>query len=302
MQAYFDSREAKFKTPFGSIKPHEEVNLTFDIWDGTPRAVFLRLLPEGESEQLILMDLTARPGGYTASCKFTWDRAQLLWYGFEFTDDFGRIYFYGPKVGRTGGIGELTQKEAGFYQQMVSTMETLPDWYTKSIVYQIFPDRFAREANASTEILNAKLVGHEHGPARQVVDWDFPLRYDRKEDNSIKTWDFYGGSLKGITGKLDYLAQLGISCIYLNPIFEAASNHRYDTGDYERIDVLLGLEEDFKKLCSEAKARGISIILDGVFNHTGCDSKYFNKYNNYPNLGAYQSKESIYRDWYNFTS
>ena len=106
--------------------------------------------------------------------------------------------------------------------------------------------------------------------------------------------------MEGIIQKLDYLQSLGITCIYLNPIFEAHSNHRYDTADYTKVDPLLGSKEDFKRLCKEANKRGIHIMLDGVFNHTGSDSIYFNRKGRYQTLGAYQSQESPYYDWYQF--
>ena len=102
-------------------------------------------------------------------------------------------------------------------------------------------------------------------------------------------------------GKLDYLKSLNVTLIYLSPIFEAFSNHRYDTGDYFKIDPLLGTEQDLRMLIDEAAQRGIGIMLDGVFNHTGSDSVYFNKYGNYPGRGAWQGKDSPYYDWYTFT-
>lgn len=108
------------------------------------------------------------------------------------------------------------------------------------------------------------------------------------------------GDLKGITMKLDYLESLGVSCIYLNPISEAYSNHRYDTGDYSKVDPILGTEEDFKHLCAEAKKRGIHIINDGVFSHTGSDSVYFNRFGRYGKGGAYNDKNSPYFSWYKF--
>ncbi len=108
------------------------------------------------------------------------------------------------------------------------------------------------------------------------------------------------GDLKGITQKLDYLESLGVSCIYLNPIVEAYSNHRYDTGDYSRIDPILGTEDDFRELCEKAKARGIHVINDGVFSHTGSDSKYFNRSGRYGDGGAYRDPDSPYRSWYKF--
>lgn len=114
--------------------------------------------------------------------------------------------------------------------------------------------------------------------------------------------DFFGGSLAGIIEKLPYLADLGVTVLYLNPIFEAYSNHRYDTGDYETIDPMLGDEKLFSQLCAQARSLGIRIILDGVFNHTGSNSKYFNKNGIYPTVGAYQSKDSPFYDWYDFSA
>lgn len=121
-------------------------------------------------------------------------------------------------------------------------------------------------------------------------------------DGKILNNDFFGGDLRGIIKKLDYLVSLNVGIIYLNPIFKAYSNHKYDTGNYFEIDPMFGTKEDFIELVSQAKKRNISIILDGVFNHTGSDSLYFNKDNNYISLGAYQSKDSPYYNWYKFKS
>ena len=112
--------------------------------------------------------------------------------------------------------------------------------------------------------------------------------------------DYFGGDIEGIISKLDDLKRLGISCIYLNPIGEAASNHRYNTSDYKKVDPFLGNNEDFKRLCQLAKERRIHVILDGVYSHTGDDSVYFNKKGNYEEPGAYQGEESKYYDWYDF--
>ncbi len=112
--------------------------------------------------------------------------------------------------------------------------------------------------------------------------------------------DYYGGNLAGITERLDGLAALSVDKIYLNPIFEAHSNHRYNTADYTHIDPLLGTREAFIALLDAARRRGIGILLDGVFSHTGSDSVYFNKAGRYPSVGAYQSKDSPYYAWYRF--
>nr|WP_239534191.1 glycoside hydrolase family 13 protein [Thalassobacillus pellis] len=130
--------------------------------------------------------------------------------------------------------------------------------------------------------------------------WENDPIYIRDENGAVVRWDFFGGNLKGITEKLDYIESLGVTVIYLNPIFEAESNHRYDTGDYHTIDRLLGSKEDFKWLIKEACSRGIEIMLDGVFNHTGSNSIYFNKKDEYDSVGAYQSQDSPYFSWYTF--
>ena len=140
-----------------------------------------------------------------------------------------------------------------------------PGWFKNALVYQIFPDRFAREA-----AYVPRQPEKRRGSYRFLVpDWDTPPFYPRDERQAVSAWPFWGGTLRGMEEKLDYLASLGVSCLYLNPIFEACSSHRYDTGDYERIDSLLGTEEDFGRLCERARERGIRILLDGVFSHTG---------------------------------
>ena len=141
-----------------------------------------------------------------------------------------------------------------------------PFWFGAGVTYQIFPDRFCR-----LEIPDPKgMIGdrwvHE--------DWDDDPDYDPPDGRWCR--DFFGGSFRGVISKLDYLSEMGVSTIYFNPIFESASNHRYNTADYRKIDPMLGTEEDFRELCREANRRGIRIILDGVFSHTGSQSRYFN--------------------------
>ena len=155
------------------------------------------------------------------------------------------------------------------------------------LIYHIFADRFAK-------------AGERKEPRYGYLkDWDEKVTVI-EPDGSYRANDFYGGNFKGITSKLDYLASLGVTEIYLSPIFEASSNHRYDTGDYMKLDPLLGTEEDFRELIAEGRKRGIGVILDGVFNHSGADSLYFNQLGHYDSVGAYQSWDSPYHDWYFF--
>ena len=145
--------------------------------------------------------------------------------------------------------------------------------------------------------------GGRKGPKKVIqMDWDDRPFYIRNESGAIERWTGYGGTLSGIKDKLPYLNDLGVTIIYLNPIFEAASSHRYDTADFMKIDPGLGDEESFTELVNEAKKYGIRIILDGVFNHVGFDSVYFNGYGNYGEGGAAKDKDSPYYKWFNFES
>lgn len=164
-----------------------------------------------------------------------------------------------------------------------------PTWLHGGLFYQIFPDRFFSAGNNPVKE-NAVMC-------RDAEEFPDHLRVKKQNDKNNL---FYGGDLAGITAKLDYLQSLGVTCLYLNPIFESSSNHRYNTADYSRIDSMLGTEQDLQTLIDEAKKRGIGIILDGVFNHTGSDSIYFNQNANYPCIGAVQSEESQYASWYTF--
>ncbi|MFA9423576.1 MAG: alpha-amylase family glycosyl hydrolase [Sedimentibacter sp.] len=164
-----------------------------------------------------------------------------------------------------------------------------PDWIKGGIIYHIFVDRFYKSKifKKNDDIIIRK-------------DWGGIPNYLPDEKGEIKNNDFFGGNLEGIKEKLPYLSNLGVTIIYLSPIFEAHSNHKYDTSDYLSIDPMFGSEKILKELCQEAEIHGISIILDGVFNHTGSNSIYFNKQGSYKSVGAYQSKESPYFDWYMF--
>ena len=160
------------------------------------------------------------------------------------------------------------------------------------IIYHVFVDRFARGGNVPQRV-----------DAVVSNDWDVGVpEYPEYPGAPLKNNTFFGGTLYGIIDKLDYIASLGTTLLYLSPIFEAYSNHKYDTGDYMKVDDMFGGDAALELLITEASRRGIGIILDGVFNHTGADSIYFNKYGKYNSLGAYQSKDSEYYSWYEFQS
>ena len=164
-----------------------------------------------------------------------------------------------------------------------------PNWIKGGVVYQIFPDRFYHFGEFPVR---------EGSVIRK--DWNNPhIQHSDEKGGFVLNNEFFCGNLKGIEAKLDYIASLGVNAIYLCPVFESTSNHRYDTSDYLKIDALLGTNDDFVQLCKIAKSKGIRIILDGVFNHTGDDSIYFDRRNKYQN-GAFNNENSPYRSWYNF--
>ena len=300
MRAYHNSRELKFRDPFGAVAVGGAVSVSIDTWDGEAESCDLRLWVDKKGETLIPMEKDG--GRFTAT--FTPDCPDIYWYSFVFHFSDGNFCYYGPREGRVGGEGEMYgwDREHPSYQLTAYIPRAVPDWYKNAIVYQIFPDRFFRGRDFQ-ERADAVMARARNGIPKAIVKkWDTPVSYKRLPSGGIRTWEFYGGTLKGIEEKLDYLSALGVTALYLNPIFEAASNHRYDTGDYEKVDGLLGDEESFKSLARACEKRGIRIILDGVFNHTGCDSKYFNKFGNYPEPGAYQGPESKYYHWYRFHS
>ncbi len=174
---------------------------------------------------------------------------------------------------------------------------TTPNWLAGAVMYQVFPDRFTRGGHG---VHTAGIEAHraKGRPVRLHEEWNAPLVWDA--DGAYDPLEFYGGTLEGIREKLPYLASLGVEVLYLNPIFEARSYHRYDTADYEHVDPLLGSDDDFLTLAQEARELDIRIVLDAVLSHTGADSRYFKAGGNYPESGAAEDEASPYRDWYDF--
>jgi len=226
--------------------------------------------------------------GYFYYAKIKCEKPQLLWYFFVID-------------GMNFGVnGELQEGQPNSFQITVYDKGyEAPKWWGEQVVYQIFVDRFAH--GGTTPSTQSVATPPKEGNFKNgCEDYEFHQNWNEEVSSNIHHIDFFGGNLNGIIEKLDYLEDLGVTCIYLNPIFEAHSNHKYDTGDYMKIDPMYGDERDFKRLCAEAKKKGISVILDGVFNHNGEDSVYFNKFDNYDTIGAYQSQNSPYYGWYDF--
>ncbi|MGX8699506.1 MAG: alpha-amylase family glycosyl hydrolase, partial [bacterium] len=246
MDALHDSRKLVYRSPFGALPLGEEVTLSIDVLDAEGVSCSLRLWIDGEGETLLPMEGTPIEGGTRFTITYKPAQTAVVWYFFQLRQG-EEICWYGAKDGQTGGEGQLRWGgHLGSFQITVYEPRAVPDWYRKGIVYQIFPDRFRRDADwrkRTEQALSTPRAGIER---RLVEDWYQRPRYERDGKGHILHWDFYGGSLRGIIEKLDYLKNLGITILYLNPIFEAASNHRYDTGDYELIDPILGTEEDFR--------------------------------------------------------
>lgn len=286
----YNSRLEYHKYPFGAVRDSD--NVTFRII--LPRefrctAARLLIKADGENYRSLGMywDCMQGDGEEWWKVEFTPGKTGLYEYYFEYDTIWGngRIFNFGDGTGRicdSGRDWQLTVYDKNF---------TTPDWIKGGVFYQIFPDRFYGSGEKKVNVPDDRIM-------RTDADGEPFWRPD--QNGKVKNNDYFGGDLKGIEQKLPYLSSLGVTCIYLNPIFEAQSNHRYDTSDYQKIDSLLGSEDDFSNLCTAADKLGIKIILDGVFSHTGDDSVYFNKYGRYPDVGAYQSKESEYYGWYKF--
>lgn len=287
----YNSRLQYHKSIFGAVKTGQTV--TFRIIlprDFCCHAARMIIKKAQEKEYRCLdMQWDCMEGGGEEWWKvdFTAEDPAICNYHFEYDTSWGtsRIYHVGNGIAAIKGEGDDWQLTV--YDKDFCT----PDWLKGGIIYQIFPDRFAFSDTKKQNV-----------PSDRVMrsDRDGDPYWVPTADGKVLNNDYFGGDLKGIEQKLGYLKSLGVTCIYLNPIFEAQSNHRYDTADYEKIDSMLGTERDFKSLCKSAEKLGIRIMLDGVFSHTGDDSKYFNKYSRYDDLGAYQSKESPYYSWYKF--
>lgn len=301
MRACHVTSRSEYRSPFGAVQLGGTVVLGIDVWGEDAVGATLRVWTDERGEELLPMEGASEGDHVHYSVSYTPAQTGVVWYSFDLAASDGATWRYGAREGWTTGEGDFAYGDPPSFQLTVYVpRQTQPDWYKNGIVYQVFPDRFARGADWRERAEKA-LAAHREGPARVLVeDWDTPPAYKKSEDGDILEWDFYGGTLRGVREKLDYLVDLGVTVIYLNPIFEAASNHRYDTADYLRIDPMLGDEEEFCALAREAAERGISIMLDGVFNHCGQDSRYFNRYGNYPEPGAWQGDESPYRDWFFF--
>jgi cyclomaltodextrinase len=320
--AAHNRREAIYRTPYGAVPTASSVTLRVRVAGVTEQLMHVRLcymyglyefyrtVQPMRQADICDDDPTAVWYEYTLQMA---DEANLFFYWFELKTATKRRWLI-PDDESTCGAAKLVRNEpnqvggsipvTNAFQITVYRKDfTVPEWFLGSVMYQIFPDRFYRGSRVDPAVKQEALA---RDPDRiWHDDWDEEVDIKGKGSQGYMALDFYGGTLAGIEEKLDYIASLGVTVLYLNPIFEARSNHRYDTGDYEKIDPILGSAKDFTSLAKACRERGIRIILDGVFSHTGADSRYFNRYGRYEGNGAWQAMQdpkiqSDYSSWYRF--
>ena len=286
----FDSRCTECKEPYGAVPCGQNIVLKCRPLqsEGFTRClVILRDDFSGDKLEIELLPVAMDGERVRFYASFPApDKPELIFYYFQFWRADGS----GCKLDKNGYNYSDDKNKINPWQLTVYEKSHTPFWFGAGVTYQIFPDRFRRDKIPDASGMIGNRVVHE--------DWnEEPVS---NPPDGIWNRDFFGGNLKGVLSKLDYLSDLGVSTIYFNPMFESGSNHRYDTADYMKLDPMIGTEEDFRELCREANRRGMRIVLDGVFSHTGSRSRYFNVDGFYPELGAAQSKDSKYYPWYDF--
>ncbi len=290
----FHSHKSEHRFPFGAVPPHTAVLFRVRV----PRewgCHACRLIVDRDNHATVSSDMFW--AGMDGDCHEWWEchfeprKAGLYFYTFVLETPQGRKFLRRQSDG-SAGLSETGLSAPRWQLTCYREDFQTPDWLAGGIMYQIFPDRFAKSSQPKVGVPEDRRM-HEA--------WEEPVRWQPDSDGVYRCNDYYGGDLRGIEEKLDYLKELGVTCIYLNPIFEAHSNHRYNTASYSRVDPLLGTEEDLRSLVRSAAMLGIRVMLDGVFSHTGSDSEYFNRENRYEEVGAYQSPSSKYYNWFRFS-
>ncbi len=285
----FDCFDTQYKHPFGALRRGQPsmYNVRIPKYMQVSGLTLVMFRP-GYKERFIELDLQDESGEDNIySCVFMPNNVGVHQYYFTCILDGRRRY-----IKRSGASIGVFEGEELFQLTVFDENLYTPAFVRGGIMYQIFPDRFAKSG-----------VEHENVPTDRIMrdDWYGTPYYRPDEKGIVRNNDYFGGDLRGIIEKLPYIRELGVTIIYLNPIFESHENHRYNTANYEKIDPLLGTEEDFVELCDKAHEMGIDIILDGVFSHTGADSVYFNKFGRYgDSTGAYRDRNSPYFPWYSF--
>ncbi len=291
MRILFDSKDIQFKDPFGTLRAYQECTLRIHIPAAVQaQKVICEVLKEDHTPALTVnLTYQFKKGAYDwFSGKFSFEKPGLYFYAFHIQGKTSEFDLFKQGTGTNIGVGDLWQVTC-----IPADFHT-PDWSKGATMYQIFPDRFFKSGKVD---LKGKLK-----PYTLHESWDEEVSWQPTPEGLVLNNDFYGGNFKGIQEKLPYIASLGVSVLYLNPISKSFSSHRYDTGDYMTPDPMLGTMADFTALCDAAHGLGIRVILDGVYSHTGSDSLYFDKHKNFGCKGAFNTQDSPYYPWYTFYS
>ena len=289
MRILYDSKQLKHKTPFGTLSTGEKCTMTIYVPSTVQATMISCIINRADGSHAMNADIPfkEKEGPYDIfQGTFSMYDTGLYYYYFYISQPFG-----GFRLFKQGDDANMESGDMWQLSCVPATFKT-PDWAKGAIIYQVFPDRFHKEGTVD---LTGKLEPYTiHPNWYEEVDWR------PTPEGVVLNNDFYGGNFKGITAKMDYIASLGTTILYLNPISKSFSSHRYDTGDYKTPDPMLGTVQDFKELCDAAHERGIRVILDGVYSHTGSNSLYFNKNGVFPGKGAYGDPDSPYRSWFTF--
>ena len=305
---YHNTWESLYKYPFGAVEEGTDVTVRMHAQKGDLQ--YARVLVRNTNTNRSDLYNMEKVSTITVDeeevdiweATFTPDEIGVYGYKFIVGDgDTAKYYVEDGYEGKTGTVGD---KNGLFFQLTVYDKDyQTPDWMKEAVVYQIFPDRFN---NGNTSNDDAKTNARGEEPIEVPESWnslpDNPRLGEKNmsdidggySGDGIWSNDFFGGDIKGIQEKLDYLQGLGVNTLYLNPISMAASNHKYDATDYKSLDPMFGTEEEFKSFTKELKSRGMHLIVDGVFNHVGDDSIYFDRYGKYDTVGAYEYWEYVY--------
>lgn len=279
----YNSRDPRFKSPFGAVPSGTAVTFTLRPLrsKGYSLATLIARLEQEDDREIRLPLYWSGLDGKRECFSGTLD-----------TGDYTGLVWYTLRLERLDGGAEEESEERQL--TVYDGGEVVPTWFGEGVTYQIFPDRFHRSRVPDPTGMPGGRWVHEN--------WNENPLFRPDERGEVRNRDFFGGDLKGVLEKLPYIKGLGVETLYFCPVFEGPENHRYGTGDYEKIDPMLGSNEDFTVLCAAAHKLGMRVMLDGVFNHTAFVSKYFNGDGTYPTLGAGQSKDSLYYPWFSFQS
>ena len=302
IKAFHNSRSLKYREPFGAVPVGSGVTLRLFLSGADAGAVSAELRTWDVTERYHSGRVYEEDGFRVFEFRVSApDKPSIMWYNFRVTLG-GELWYVGAKDGvLRSGECMLTKDIPHDFRVTVHTKDFVtPKAFQGQIAYQIFPDRFA--VGASPHLASA--LAYHRSMGRRITEkrWNEEVDYrPRAGEKNYSPADYYFGNLRGIIDRIPHLKSLGVTVLYLNPIFESPYNHRYSISDYMKIDPLLGTEDDFTDMCAELKKAGIKLIIDGVFSHTGDDSRYFDRKGTYGGKGAFGRPESPYRDWYDFS-